>query len=300
MTQHQKEATSRILINELLKQSNWRFINDQNGKQNIKLEQNVNIEDNDGNSTIGYIDYSLLDENNYPLCILEAKNADKDPLDGKEQARRYANSTNARFIILSNGKTHYLWDLKIGEPEKINTFPTQKELLNKKSWVPEQQSLCDINVEKDYIALSQDRNYKISQNPEIRFLRDYQLKAIKAIQNAVKNNKNRFLLEMATGTGKTLTSAAIIKLFLESGNATRILFLVDRIELEQQAFKNISKYLKNDYTTCILKNSFDNWNSSEIVISTIQTLMSNERYKNFSPADFNMIISDEAHRCCWL
>ena len=60
----------------------------------------------------GLIDYLLLDKNNFPLCVLEAKRSSKNPLDGKEQARRYANSINVRFIILSNGELHYFWDLK--------------------------------------------------------------------------------------------------------------------------------------------------------------------------------------------
>ena len=295
-----KEAKARIKINKMLEESGWLLLNNNSKKANVELEKNIDLKcagDDFEKIEQGFIDYLLLDDNSSPLCVLEAKRSSKNPFDGKEQARRYANSVNARFIILSNGDLHYLWDLKIGEPQKINKFPTQEELLNIKSWVPDKQELYEINVESDYIALSQDKNYKISSNKEIRFLRDYQLKAIKAIQNAVKNNKNRFLLEMATGTGKTLTSAAIVKLFLQSGNATRILFLVDRIELEQQAFKNLSKYLQNDYHVCILKNSFDNWNVNEVVISTIQTLMSNDKYKEFSPKDFNMIISDEAHRC---
>jgi hypothetical protein len=53
-----------------------------------------------------------------------------------------------------------------------------------------------------------------------------------ALQRAVKDGKDRFPFEMATDTGKTLTAAAVIKLFLRSGNARRVLFLVDRLELE--------------------------------------------------------------------
>jgi type I restriction enzyme R subunit len=55
------------------------------------------------------------------------------------------------------------------------------------------------------------------------------------LQQAVREGKDRFLFEMATGTGKTLVAAAVIKLFLRSGNASRVLFLVDRLELELEA-----------------------------------------------------------------
>jgi type I restriction enzyme, R subunit len=102
---------------------------------------------------------------------------------------------------------------------------------------------------------------------------------------------------MATGTGKTLVSAAVIKLFLRSGNAQRVLFLVDRLELEDQAFKAFTQYLGKDYTTMIYKDNRDCWTSAQIVVSTIQTFLSGERYrKEFSPTDFELVISDEAHR----
>src|SRR3546814_3034677 len=76
-----------------------------------------------------------------------------------------------------------------------------------------------------------ERDVYIRTN-KLRFLRPYQLKAIQQLQAAVQAGKDRFLFEMATGTGKTLTAAAVIKLFLRTGNASRVLFLVDRLELE--------------------------------------------------------------------
>jgi type I restriction enzyme R subunit len=79
------------------------------------------------------------------------------------------------------------------------------------------------------------------------------MRAVHSIQQAVKDGKDRFLLEMATGTGKTLVSAAIIKLFLRTSNARRVLFLVDRLELEDQAYKAFVSYLKNDYKAVIYK-----------------------------------------------
>lgn len=109
---------------------------------------------------------------------------------------------------------------------------------------PNPQRLIEEQVSEDYIVLTQRPNYQSEaawRNPaerpgylqvnKLRFLRPYQLKAIHNIQGAVKEGKDRFLFEMATGTGKTLTAAAVIKLFLRSGNAQRVLFLVDRLEL---------------------------------------------------------------------
>ena len=102
---------------------------------------------------------------------------------------------------------------------------------------------------------------------------------------------------MATGTGKTLTSAAVIKLFLRTGNSHRVLFLVDRLELEEQAAKAFKDYLKNDYVTVIYKERRDDWRKADIVVTTVQSLLFNNKYKRlFSPTDFDLVISDEAHR----
>jgi type I restriction enzyme R subunit len=128
-------------------------------------------------------------------------------------------------------------------------------------------------------------------------LRPYQLKAVQALQRSAESGNDRFLFEMATGTGKTLVSGAVIKLFQRTGNAKRILFLVDRLELEDQAHKSFVRYLKNDYTSVIYKQNRDDWKKAEIVISTVQSLASQDKYKKlFSPTDFDLIISDEAHR----
>jgi type I restriction enzyme R subunit len=113
----------------------------------------------------------------------------------------------------------------------------------------------------------------------------------------VKEGKDRFLFEMATGTGKTLTAAAVVKLFLRTRNAQRILFLVDRLELEDQAKKALTSYLSTDYKTVIYKENRDDWRRAEIVVSTVQSLLFNNKYQGlFSPTDFDLVISDEAHR----
>ena len=123
------------------------------------------------------------------------------------------------------------------------------------------------------------------------------MQAVHALQRAVKEGKDRFLFEMATGTGKTLTAAAIIKLFLRSSNASRVLFLVDRLELEDQAKKVFTELLSADFETVIYKENRDDWRRAEIVVSTVQSFQFDNKYqKIFSPTDFDFVISDEAHR----
>jgi type I restriction enzyme R subunit len=313
------EAQARIKINKLLEEAGWRFFDNDEGAANISLENHIKITpqhidgfgDNFEKTKNGFIDYLLLDSKNFSVCILEAKKEDIHPLFAKEQARKYAESQKARFIILSNGNLHYFWDLQKGSPETITRFPSQLSLEQYKGYqAPDKNSLVSENVESDYVALTQNPIYsKAPQwiNPDTRanfitenklkFLRPYQVNAIKAIQKQVGESKKRFLFEMATGTGKTLTAAAVIKLFLRTGNATRVLFLVDRLELESQAQKAYINYLKNDYSTVIYKEKRDDWRKAEIVVTTVQSLLFNNKYKNiFSPTDFDLVISDEAHR----
>ncbi|MBK8296856.1 MAG: DEAD/DEAH box helicase family protein [Saprospiraceae bacterium] len=313
-----KEAKARIKINKLLEDAGWSFFDSEKGFSNIALEINVKIAksftdqlgDDFESVKKGFIDFLLLDDNGFPLAVLEAKKEDKNPLDGKEQARRYAQSQNVRFIILSNGNLHFFWDLERGDPEIITEFPTQESLKHRQGFQPNNKRLTEEKVDSDYIALTQNANFKndpLYQNEatrdqylwdeNLRILRPYQLRAIHALQRSAGEGNDRFLFEMATGTGKTLISAGVIKLFLRTGNAKRILFLVDRLELEGQAKKNFDRYLSNDFTLVVYKQNRDDWKKAEVVITTVQSLSTQNKYKKlFSPTDFDLIIADESHR----
>ena len=313
-----KEATARIKVNKLLEAAGWRFFAEGNAPANIRLEPSVTIKatdlvalgDNFEKTTKGFIDFLLLDVRGFPLIVLEAKAEDKNPLVGKEQARKYAKSQNCRFVILSNGNLHCFWDLERGSPYVITSFPTPNSVIGYQRVTPNPQRLIEEQVDDDYIVLTQRPSYQSEvawkneaerpgyiQANKLRFLRPYQLKAIHALQRAVKDGKDRFLFEMATGTGKTLTAAAVIKLFLRSGNAHRALFLVDRLELEDQARKAFAALLSADFKTVIYKENRDDWRRAEIVVTTVQSLLFNNKYQRlFSPTDFDLVISDEAHR----
>jgi type I restriction enzyme R subunit len=101
-----KEATARININKLLEEAGWRFFDDKEGPANILLENYIKITQNEidawGNdyeqTTSGSLDFLLVDSNNKPFCVLEAKKESLHPLVAKEQARKYANTVGAQFI----------------------------------------------------------------------------------------------------------------------------------------------------------------------------------------------------------
>jgi len=90
----ENEATIRLKINKMLEMAGWRLV----GRDaNVKVEQT-------------HADYILFDSKSFPLCILEAKRENINPLSAKEQARMYAEKQNVRFVILSNGEIFYLWE----------------------------------------------------------------------------------------------------------------------------------------------------------------------------------------------
>jgi len=312
------EAKARIKINKLLEEAGWRFFDNEHGKANILVENYAkrtiteldSLGDDFERTKNGFVDYILLDANGKPLIALEAKKEAIHPLSAKEQARQYAHSQHCRYVLLSNGNEHYLWDLERGNPNVISKFPSPETIVGYSSFKPDTQALVNETVGHDYIARTQKPDYdkdpryhnehnrqSYIEESKLRFLRNYQIEAISCIQEGVKAGKDRFLFEMATGTGKTLTSAAVIKLFLKTGNARRVLFLVDRLELEDQAQKAFTEQLRNDYNCSIYKENRDDWRKADIVVSTVQSFLFNNKYKRiFTPSDFDLVISDEAHR----
>lgn len=200
-----KEAKARIKINKLLEEAGWKLLDSHAEKANVVFEGHVKItqkmlsdsgEDFE-NTKNGFIDYLLLDEKGFPLIVLEAKSESKNPLVGKEQARKYAKNISCRFVILSNGNIHYFWDLEKGSPHIITRFPGPTSVKGYSRYKPNPERLINEVVKDDYIALTQmpqyseDPNWKDEDTREgfihvnkIRFLRPYQINAIKSIQKS--------------------------------------------------------------------------------------------------------------------
>jgi len=309
------EAQARITINKLLEAAGWCFTLDSQGHVSVICEHrvtkavyapNIDLGADFEKAPGGFIDYLLLNTDGKPVAVVEAKKESIDPLTAKEQARLYAESLGVAHIFLSNGLVHYYWNLRQGNPVRVSRFLPLEELGKAAQWQPDSAKLAAAVVDENYIAVSQDAkwlSYSAEErllamvNQKIRLLRYYQIAAAQALQVAAAGNW-RFLFEMATGTGKTLLSAAIAKLFLRTSNATRVLFLVDRLELETQAWKHFNAYLGPDgIKTVIYKQKRNDWKSADVVVTTIQSLATRNRYlTEFAPTDFQLLISDEAHR----
>lgn len=127
------EADACMIIVRMLQDSKWNTPGEK-GTVNVKGE----VSHDQG---LRRADFVLYDKDNVPLCVVEAKHESKSPLTGKEQARGYANSLGCRFVILSNGISHYFWDLEQGNPSVIDVMPTQEQLeLRKQKFNPVRQS----------------------------------------------------------------------------------------------------------------------------------------------------------------
>ncbi|CAN5753207.1 hypothetical protein BH23CHL5_BH23CHL5_25430 [soil metagenome] len=276
----QSEASARVKIDEALRASGWDLTD---GGQ-------VMLELRDGS---GRADYVLRDKLGHTLCVLEAKREDLDPYDAKEQARGYAENHNAPFVLLSNGNDHWFWNYQRKDQKdayRIERLPSRADLerLRFKNMQPP-KPLESEPVGRDYLrALAPDKE-----------LRRYQIDALDAVASGFdRDGRRKFLLEMATGTGKTLLCAAMIRRFLKTRNAERVLFIVDRIELAKQTMEDFNQILP-EFSPVVFKTARRTGEllGSSVVVATIQSLMTNDRYReHFTPFYFDLVINDEAHR----
>ena len=171
------EAEQRVKIDSLLRRAGWRLADADS--PNVRMEQYTGG---------GRPDYTLNDSRGFPLAVLEAKNSDMNPLDAKEQARDYAEHLQARFVILSNGLLHYLWDMRVGNPLPIMEMPTQESLERRRGLEYRPANFNTENIDTDYIAKTQGES---TPSERKRSLRDYQLRAVLAVRQAAASGRHR-------------------------------------------------------------------------------------------------------------
>ena len=280
VTPGQNEAFSRVLVDKALEASGWDLLN----HQQVQFELNT---------ASGRADYLLKDSIGRVLCVLEAKREDLDPYDAKEQARGYAENLTAPFVILSNGREHWFWNYERADQRdayRIERLPSREDLerVRLKNLQPPRSLQTEV-IRPEYLR---------ALRPDLT-LRGYQIRAMEEIAKGYDDaNRRKFLLEMATGTGKTLLCAALIRRFLVTRNAERVLFIVDRIELAKQTMEDFNVVL-GEYKPVIYKSARRTGEllGSSVVVATIQSLMTDRRYREeFTPFYFDLVINDEAHR----
>jgi len=123
--------------------------------------------------------------------------------------------------------------------------------------------------------------------------RDYQKDCIDTLCKEMNTGRRKLLVEMATGTGKTRTAAALIKRLLEASAVTRVLFLVDRITLAKQTEDAFNEHLP-DLPCYVLRAGRRFQDEKRITITTLQSMINT--YRDYSAGYFDLVISDECHR----
>jgi type I restriction enzyme, R subunit len=272
------EAYSRIIIDKKLREAGW----------DIENNNQVVFEDH---SDAGRADYVLKDSAGRAVALIEAKRPDIDPYSAKKQAFDYIQLQypNIRYIYLANDKLVYLWDLDGGgDAQVVHTFFSLDDLVRRQSsrGVNIARGLTEDHVQDGYFS-------DVADNVT---LRPYQLDAWESVAKSFDKGRKSFLLEMATGTGKTVLSALIISRFLRTNNAQNVLFLVDRRSLATQTKNTFEKLLRGvSAVGTYWGSNRKNLTGSNVVVATIQSLMLHGT-RDFSSGYFDLIIHDEAHR----
>jgi type I restriction enzyme R subunit len=232
-----------------------------------------------------YADYALLGDDGYPLAIVEAKKTSKDARIGQEQARQYAyniqknSGKDMPLVYYTNGHDIYFWDTEKYPPRKVYGFPTKKDLERM------------LFLRKNEKPLSQELiNRDISGRP-------YQIEAIRSVFENLDKGKRKALLVMATGTGKTRTCVAMLDVLMRTNRVQKVLFLVDRIALRNQALDAFKEFLPNAPIWPKI-GEHDIATDRRVYAATYPTMLNIIEDDNcpLSPHFFDMIVADESHR----
>lgn len=275
----QSEAFSRVVIDRKLREAGW----------DIEDSSQVVFEDH---GDAGRSDYVLKDLKGVPLAVIEAKSPVIDPYTAKKQARDYVELQYPMvdYIYLANDEKIYFWDLGHGDAIPSDSgFFSREDLERKRASgrVNNVEPLLQKEVTAEYF------------NDVSDFIKPYyyQIDAWNAIaKDYDENHKRAFLLEMATGTGKTILASLIISKFLRTNNASRVLFVVDRQSLAIQTKAKFEQLLSSLSKVGVYwGGKHQNLLGSNVVVATIQTLSLHGK-KDFTPGAFDLIIHDEAHR----
>lgn len=322
------EAETRYLIDEQLRKVGWEadteHLRYSKGTRPEK-GRNIAIAEWPTDSTVsnkGYADYALFIDNQM-VAIIEAKAIHKDiPSVIDYQCKDYSRNIRSEdakyqigtwgnykvpFTFATNGRPYLeqydtksgVWFLDLREPDNA-----PKAL---KGWMSPTGMLEQL--EKDIAARNmalQEMSYDLLRDKDGLNLREYQLKAIQAAENAIFNGQQNILIAMATGTGKTRTILGMIYRFLKTGRFRRILFLVDRTSLGEQA-SDVFKEVKLEELMTLddiynIKGLEDKTIEREtrIQVATVQSMVKRILYndEDTMPAvtDFDLVIIDEAHR----
>lgn len=278
-TRDYDEAAARdLFIDVLLHEAGWAL--DEERDREYPVTGMPNAEGN------GFVDYVLWGADGLPLAVVEAKRTSKSPEVGQQQAKLYADCLEKQFgrrpvIFYTNGYEHQIWDDAGGyPPRETQGFYTRDELE----------------------LLIQRRQTKLPLTPSPANTdiagRPYQVRAIKAVGDTFDRKQREALLVMATGSGKTRTTIALVDLLQKANWVKRVLFLADRTALVNQAANAFKQHLPGSTTVNLVTEKAI---EGRVYVSTYPTMMNlineiDDGHRRFGPGYFDLTVIDEAHR----
>ncbi len=282
------EAQTRAqLIDKRLLASGWDVSDHTKVVEEYALHKATSVKDlpsSYGKTKTFFSDYVLLGRDGKPLAVVEAKKTSKDAELGREQAKQYALQIEEQtgilpFCFYTNGNDIFFWDIGNYPPRKIHSFPTRDDL----------ERLRHIQTYKKPLS-----HQYIDTNIAGR---DYQISAIRSVMEGITKKRRNFLLVMATGTGKTRTTIALVDALMKAGYVKRTLFLVDRIALREQAVDAFGEHMPNEpiwpkYGEKSIARD------RRIYVSTYPSMLNiiRDEEQTLSSHFFDLIVVDESHR----
>ena len=258
------EAFSRVIIDSQLTAQGWSLADGYSVRYEVVLEDGTRA------------DYVLCDRHGRSIAVIEAKRFSVSPGDAAEQAKNYAKQLKVPYIFLANGNEIQFWEWqREAYARPVKTFFKQDDL---------ERRFATLQVARKPLSVPID--VKIAG-------RDYQQECIQTVCREIEQGRRKMLVEMATGTGKTRTAAALIKRLFEANAITRVLFLVDRIPLALQTEDAFAENLPG-YPSYVLRAGRRFQDEKRITITTLQSMIN--IYGEYSAGYFDLIISDECHR----
>jgi len=311
------EPATRQLIDQQLRDAGWEVSSaDLRHAQGVRPQKGKNLAIAEWPTASGPADYVLF-VGVMPVAVVEAKRQKKNVMGALEQSKRYSQGFEAAaglemagpwdgyrvpFLFATNGRPYLeqlkeksgIWSLdarrKTNRGAALAGWPTPDGL--------RQKLKQDIDL----------ANRKLDQEPtDYLGLRDYQVRAIRAVEEAIQKEQDRLLVAMATGTGKTRTAIGLIYRLLKSGRFRRVLFLVDRSALgiqTQNAFNEVEiENLQTFGQIFGIKELGELLPDADtkLQIATVQSMV-RRLFDSADPAtaprvdDYDCIVIDEAHR----
>lgn len=292
---HNEARTRKEIIDRRLSKVGWNI----NDPLKVTCELDIYIkgvyekdiakgDESSGSPYAGHLfaDYVLLAKDKSPIAVVEAKKTSVDAEIGKEQARNYAqkikeniNNLSMPYVFYTNGDEIHFWDTEKYPPRKVYGFPSREDF--------ERMRYLRENAR---VLSSEEVNTKIADRP-------YQIEAIRAVLDGIEKNRRKFLLVMATGTGKTRTCMALLDVLMKANNVQKVLFLVDRVALQEQALEAFKEHLPN---APVWPKDGEREISTDrrVYVMTYPSMLNIIEQDNspLSPFFFDLIIADESHR----